>query len=195
MRFARALIASAGASTSLIAAGSVALFALSTLIAFNGWPSISEGTKAQTTTILAAPTAERTSSQASEPLQIASRPASERSAKTTSSVVVAHRVTTSGATRASVGGTVTSTSHSRQPDTQRPADKKPPAAGDPVREVATSVGNTTTTVTKGLGDTVRPVSPALADGVDQVGTTVQKVVGDRGETIGKILDPTGVGGN
>src|SRR3954451_5996194 len=49
MRSTRALLATLGTSISLVAAGVVALFAVSTFVAFKGWPGIDDGGSAART--------------------------------------------------------------------------------------------------------------------------------------------------
>jgi hypothetical protein len=193
MRFGRGLLATIGATTSLIAAGSLALFAVSAIVAFKGWPDIRAGDIVANTTAIAthAPTA-ADPSKSSEPIVLAAVP--RKPAKQ------ARRAAGSGQPLvASVKPVIQRTRARRIPAAPAqtvmapaapvvPAPEEVRKTGDPVREVTSGLGETTKVTTKGLGDTVRPVSPELGKALDDVGTVVGNTVDEVGEIVGALLD-------
>ncbi len=193
MRISRGVLAAIGASTSLIAAGALALLVVSAVVAFKGWPDIrASGVQASTTQVaLQVDPAPRVTQVASRTIVVpepAARPA--RTAEPGSAVLGTRETGSTGS------GTNRADSHAGAPTgaTDKPPADKPPAAGDPVRNVVQGTTNTTSQTVKSLGDSVRPVSPQLADTVDQVNTVLNETLSGLGETVAGVLDAIG-GGN
>lgn len=198
MRTGRGLIPTFGASVSLVAAGTLALFVVSAVVAFNGWPQIGTRVDAPRSTELAsAPGAGPDSAgtatvalappprQVLRPVKIAPRrsqstPATRRPQRSSPRPTAAPQ-----ATAPAVGQAVT-------PPPSSPAVPAPaPALGESVREVTGAAGGTLGQTTGALGQTVKPLSPALAQTVEGAGGLLDKTVTDLGATVGGVLDRLG----
>ena len=192
MRISRGVLAAIGASTSLIAAGALALFVVSAVVAFRGWPDIrASGVQASTTQVaLQVDPAPRVTQLASRTIVVPEPAARPAVAAKPGGAVLGTREdgdAGSGANRAdSQAGAPTGT-------TDKPTAPRTPGAGDPVRGVVNDTTSTTSQTVKSLGDTVRPVSPQLADTVDQVNTVLNQTLSGLGETVAGVLDAIGGG--
>ncbi|HEU4978015.1 MAG TPA: hypothetical protein VFT42_03890, partial [Solirubrobacteraceae bacterium] len=90
MRTRRGLLAGIGASTALVAAGTLALLALSAVIAFNGWPSSPLSAHDTPVLVLQPAAAGATAQRAAEPIVVAA-PAARGVTKRAASAGSAHR--------------------------------------------------------------------------------------------------------
>lgn len=200
MRATRGLLASLGASTALVLAAAAALFSVSTIVAFRGWPGVDAPVAAAgDDRITVASTAGSGMSMVSHTSRIvvpetrivrrrASAPrATMVSARTAASIVTRPRAAVRRRIPDSVNrpaGT-TSTPAASQP---APGEDKPDPAGDGVREVGTGISDTVGGVAGGLGDAVRPVSPGLGRTLDQAGRSLEQTIGGVAEAIGVTVD-------
>jgi hypothetical protein len=186
-------MATVGAATSLVAAGSLALFALSAVVAFRGWPDMKTvGAPANTTAIAADPGRARAVAPLSKPIDLAKAEAgAERSRKADGATAPSSNVT--GAAKRVAKTAVPSRSAAAPTSPPAAATPSPPAPGpskpgDPVRNTTGGLGDTTNEATKGLGEVVRPVSPQLADVVDGVGKVVGDTLNGAGQALGELVD-------
>lgn len=185
-------MATVGAATSLVAAGSLALFALSALVAFRGWPDIkTAGAPANTTAIAADPGRARAVAPLSEPINLSeakpkarSRPARAATSSRGNVTAPAKRVA-KAAVPSRIAAAPASPPAATAPSPPAPGPSKP---GDPVRNTAGGLGETTKEATKGLGEVVRPISPQLADTVDGVGKVVKDTLDGAGQALGEVID-------
>ena len=190
MRFARALLASFGAGTCLVLAGTLAMATLSTVVAFSGLPGVNPGADGTPPAILAAvaPSA-GAADVVPVPVALVMPGVSSRTTGTPAQGASAPGVETAGAQAAAP--TATSRTPQAGPSATTPTPAKsvasdagtgsvPPAevpagarapgalaggtapAGGPVRDAGTAVGGIVTGVGGGLADTVRPASPPAA---------------------------------
>jgi hypothetical protein len=201
MRATRGLLASLGASTSLVLATAVVLFSVSTIVAFRGWPGIdgsfaSPGSqriavsdagpgggraaaRAQRVIVPHAPVARR---------ERASAPRARNAAARAQAPVVVTRPRK--AIRRHVPSSASSgpgASALPPAPAARPKASVPPAGG-PVREVGTNLGGAAAGVAGGLGDTVRPVSPALGRTLDEAGRSLDQTIRGVTGVVGALLD-------
>ena len=202
MRATRGLLASLGASTSLVLATAVVLFSVSTIVAFRGWPGIDGSTASlggeRIAVYDAAPGGGPTVTRAQRvvvPRTPASSPAPPRRVTTASRAQTATR-TTSGPIaakrpRSTARRRASSPATSPAPDppaaTVRPNRSVPPA-GDPVRDVGNNLGGAAAGVAGGLGDLVQPTSPALGRTLDQAGRSVDQTIRGVTGAVGTLLD-------
>jgi len=201
MREWRAVLASFGASTCLILAGTIGLAAVSTVIAFQGWPGVKPQTGTSQDAVLAAaqvdPAHHRRGDEhaivvrprsAGTPRRSTPRPALRTTTAKRSAGTVPVSVHVSPPTRtagASGGAAVTTTPSAAAPKAPRPAGS---GAGDPVRQVGDGLDGTVQQTTKGLGDVVRPISPTVANVLDNTGEAVGQTVKNVTDTVGAVLD-------
>jgi hypothetical protein len=192
MRFARALLASFGAGTCLVLAGTLAMTTLSTVVAFSGLPGLRAG-GADTTppaVLAAAGPGAGTADVVPAPVALA-RPAAP--SRTTTATTRTRRAS---ALRVATGGAVAATQTAGSvvpqagPNTTTPAPTPSAASGGgsgslpkavvspgakarpspavtapsggPLRDVGTTAGGIVAGVGGGLAETVRPVSPPAA---------------------------------
>jgi hypothetical protein len=196
----RAVLASFGASTSLVLAGAMALAAISTVVAFQGWPGV-EPQAASASSAVVAQARTATHGAATSPRVVvvakARRPvaAHRRAAPGIAGTVVASTpvATNVSATPGRSGGSPTegaTSSFSAEPsvDAQKTPKQTSASAGDPIRKVGDGLGGGVQQTTKSLGDTVRPVSPALGNTLDNTGKALSNTVQKVTDTVGALLD-------
>ncbi len=199
-------MASLGATLTLVLAASLALAAVSTVVAFQGWPGVQMNHTHDKAEVLAAvapaSSAERASAKGSPSLTVPHRaPAPPRPAHHAAPTVAPHRVATVSSVAPSRGtsGRVSVQAHpaaqaanvaSAVPPANKNASTGKPAykPGDPVRKVGNDLGGTVAGAGKGLGDTVSKVSPALGETVTKVTQAVGQVVAGATDAVGKVLD-------
>ncbi len=203
MRFARALLASIGAGTCLVLAGTLAMATLSTVVAFSGLPGLrADGADTTPPAILAAAEpGPGTADVGRAPVALALPAVTERPRATAAAAgraaspragtaraqagaqagIAGAPQTVAGATTpaspanaASGGGT------GALPQSDPPSGAKSHAApgvtapgGGPVRDVGTAVGG----IVGGLTGTVQPVSPPAAAIVGEAGKAVEGATG------------------
>lgn len=205
MRFARALLASLGAGTCLVLAGTLAMATLSTVVAFSGLPGLRSGTAATPPAILAAagPSAGSAdvvpvalarpavpSRTTATPVGGASAPrvtaaAAVAAAQTAGSVVPQGGPNTTTPTptpsAASGGGSGSLPQAVTPPAKTRPSPAVTAPSGGPIRDVGTTAGGIVAGVGGGLAETVRPISPPVAtivgDTTKAAGDTVEGATG------------------
>ncbi|HYF25387.1 MAG TPA: hypothetical protein VD931_06580 [Baekduia sp.] len=198
MRFTRGFLAGLGAATSLVLAGSLSLLALSTVIAFRGWPDVRD---AQAGTRGA-------------PLELAQAlPASTVAARPPGAVTMARRSKAAVRRPAAGSGSTTGAAQARA-RVQGPGDAAPAqrrvvvrtddAGGghaqrdetsgarrrpaDGVRDTTVPLAGGVQDATGGLGDALQPVSPSLGETVTGVGETVGTTVHGVGEVAANVVD-------
>jgi hypothetical protein len=201
MRATRGLLASLGASTALVLAAAAALFSVSTIVAFRGWPGVDAALPlAGGDRITVASSTDPGMTLASQSGRIvvpevgterrreaAAPRVTPVEASTATSVVSRPRA----AVRRRIPDSVNSpTNNHTGPTASVPAPRAsdPPAAGDDVRQVGSGISGTVGGVTGGLGDTVRPVSPALGRTLDEAGRSLEQTIGGLTEALGTTVD-------
>jgi hypothetical protein len=201
MRATRGLLASLGASTSLVLATAVALFSVSTIVAFRGWPGIDGSIASPGEARIAVSAAEPGGGPAATRAQrivvprVKAAPRRALSAARTQRASVATRVPAVVSRPRSTARRRVPTSAAAPPSTEppqpapvaRPKRSLPPA-GDPVREVGTGLGGAVGGVAGGLGEIVRPLSPALGATADQAGRSLDETIRGVTDAVGALLD-------
>lgn len=206
MRFFRGFVASAGASVCLIAAASLSLFSVSTVVAFSGWPGLSPSAEpmAFRAVLATEPTARDPAARTKAPARaagtpqaivLASAPAAPRRAPGARRPDRGRAATPPRETAASRPDLATTT---RPASGTAPADPSAPpvpapsrpgsVAGDAVRDVTGDVGDTVTGVTGGTAKTLEPVSPGAAKTVDDVGRALDGTLRGVGRGAGAAVD-------
>lgn len=192
MRVTRALWASLGAGTSIVLMGVGVLAAVSTLVAFNGWPGASGGGQTTPQAMLAqsAPAVERISTTPKIVVPEARpRPARRETSRARIPVETARGVP---AVRVEPLRTGTGPILQRERDTaDSPVTTPPvpePTPGDPVRQAGTDLGKSTDQTVKDLGKAVEPLSPTLGKAVGDVGQVVGDTVQGVTDTVSDVLD-------
>jgi hypothetical protein len=191
MRATKGLWAAVGAGTSLAAAGVLALFSVSLVLAVRGWPQVGVAGSGDAVELRA---------------QVASAPASATSA----APQAATQVVVAGARRArrhvtarpnpdrgglsAPGRGPGAAAPSRQPAAgssapvlAAPSPSPSPSGGAPIVEIPQVAGDTITNVTAEVGDVVRPISPPVADTVTKTGDQAGDVVQQVGDTVGGLV--------
>ena len=193
MRATRGLWAAVGAGTSLAAAGLLALFSVSVILAVRGWPQVSRADGDSSVALRAKVATPGTSGSAA--------------AAAPSPVVLPHRGTAAKASQRRNAGRRRGSAHHgsgmRRPATRRPGGSgstpagstavpspsgSGTASGNPIAQVPHTVSTTITNVTDAAGATLRPVSPPVAQivtatgqqaggAIDEVGPAVDGIVG------------------
>ncbi len=204
MRSIRALLASFGAGTCLVLAGTLAMATVSTIVAFSGLPGIRAQTAALPASVLAAaaPSAgtmqalatprvvalPAVSTRASVGRAIAGRAPSRdtASAGSSSSTTLGDPPRTAGVDQppkagapsgsAAAGGASGSSAGSKPSAAAVPAAPRPPAAGGPVGTAGAALGGAVAGVGGGVAKTVEPVAPG-----------VSIVTGDAGKSSGATV--------
>jgi hypothetical protein len=193
MRATRGLWAAVGAGTSLAAAGLLALFSVSVVLAIRGWPQVSKADGAGSVALraqVATPRANGAAAAAPSPVVLPARSASAprshgRGAAQHGGHTPARRP--SGTSSAPAGST-TAPSSPAGPSAQGGSGTGGSGSTSPIAQVPHTVSTTVTDVTDAAGGALQPVSPAVAqtvtatgqqagDAIDQVGKTVDGVVG------------------
>lgn len=205
MRFTRSFLAGLGAATSLVLAGSLALLAVSTVIAFNGWPEIRSAASEDRVTSLAmatAPSAEQTAVRAVPLATTAARPASRERASRETRRPATRRPSPArqdtvrvgagapSAPAVSRGAPVNGAGERAGTETapKTPAAPRAPKPADAVRNTTAPLADTVRDVTDGAAQALDPVSPTVADTVGGLGETVGTTVDGVGEAAGNIVD-------
>lgn len=199
MRFTRGLLAGIGAATSLVLAGSLALLAVSTVIAFKGWPELRAAeapTETATLAVAAAPKADgpdRAVKLAAPPRPAgrAERSRRSRADATTERAGLGSQVPASTKRTTRTRFPVTDT---RPPastdgaDTPRAQPDPAPRPSDGVRDTTQPLADGVREVTDDLGDSLAPASPGLDQTVDGLGETVGTTVEGLGDAVGNVVD-------
>lgn len=200
MRAWRAVLASFGASTSLVLAGAMGLAAVSTIVAFQGWPGVEPQNAAargavvaqartassrtvRESAVVVVPTARRVA-----PLR-ASAPRAQRTTVATTPVRTNVSVTPSQFRGGHTQGATSSISAAPGGEAEKaPTKQTSSSVGDPVRRVGEGLDGTVQQTTKSLGDGVRPVSPALSNTLDETGQALGETVKAVTDAVGAVLD-------
>jgi hypothetical protein len=201
MRSRRGLIASIGAATSLILAGTMALAAVSTVIAFNGWPGVKGSVYEATPTLLAAAGDAGSSHNSSRAAVVV--PAAPATRRHKPSVHGTHAGSTSARVVAAPAHTA-ATAHvvaaAPQPQAVKPqstqAGKKDTTASVPktsdlakgVSNVGGGLGKTVENTGEVLGGVVAPLSPQLGQVVTNATNAVGGIVRQATDLLGRVLD-------
>jgi len=209
MRFARALLASFGAGTCLVLAGTLAMATLSTVVAFSGLPGLGAG-GADTTPpaiLAAAVSGAGTADVVPDPVALATPTVSSRPAATGAQGAPVPRVATAGAqavapiataaapqtglsatTPTSPASTVSGAGAASLPPFRASPGAKAPAdpavtapVTGPVRDVGTAVGGIVAGLGDDLAETVQPLAPPVA-------TIVGETTKVAGETVVAATD-------
>jgi hypothetical protein len=201
MRSTRALLATLGTSISLVAAGVLALFAVSTFVAFKGWPDIRDGGSSRQPGLVL-PTAVPAASPAAalvpagRTLVLGARASSttaprsgirgtrERSVPAPGSPTATDTPTASTPGPASSAPAPSTAGGSGTPST--PAGQ--PKVGDVVRDTAGAVSGATRDLTGAAGQALTPVSPAVGTTVQQTGDTAASTVDGAARTAAGVVD-------
>jgi hypothetical protein len=172
------------------------LAAVSTVIAFRGWPGITESGVTTPRAMLAGddrvPALERVASRASIVVPDTRRSAGrERSAR--SAPAAPATPGTTGTIRVVKPPTDTVDPPVVHKDPSAPRQPQPPArtpsATAPVRQAGTDLGAASDTAAEGLGKALEPVSPTLGQTVKDAGTVVGDTVEGVTNTVSDLLDP------
>ena len=192
VRFTRGFLAGLGAATSLVLAGSLALLAISTVVAFNGWPELRSAeppSETATLAVISAPAA-----AAAQPVKLAApvrrpQPPSQGVASRQSATTAKTAPSTEPPASAPLPQDIprrragdVSSSDTSEP---APAAETPPPLG--VGETTQPLADGVRKVTKDLGDTLVPNSPTLNQTVDGVGETVGTTVEGLGDAVGNVV--------
>jgi len=178
---------------SLIVAGTLALTAVSTVIAFQGWPGITWGTGAEQADVLASVSAATSRSTHEHRMAVVVPPKPEVAAPKPTRA--RRPAATTVAPTPATGGGPKSTAHpaaaprpvmgsaapNRQPVT---ADKPVSTASQPVRDLGDQVGGAVANV----GKSVSAVNPTVGKAVEGVTNAVGGVVVGATEIVGEIID-------
>jgi hypothetical protein len=203
MRATRGLMASMGAATCLILAGTLVLTLLSGVIAFSGWPGVGPDGSGEQGALVARVRAEA----AVKPTGRLRLPSAQ---KALASVRASSAATTAGATRqrAAVRRTTGVATHGTTrigatglpsttagPSTTAAAAPQAPIAaaraGEPVRRIGGAVTGTVNRAGKTAGAIVEPIVPGAGALVGQVtGAVGQAVTGATG-AVGRVVDGLG----
>jgi hypothetical protein len=189
MRATKGLWAALGAGTSLAAAGVLALFSVSVVLAVRGWPQVR--TAGPDSVALRA-------EAASAPTGVAAG-----SATGAAQVVVARARPTrrhaapgarggNGGSRKTGRASAPAGSQEQQPaSTTAPvpfsAQPQSSSGGAPPAQAPQVAGNTIKDVTAGVGEAVRPISPPVADTITKTGDQAGGVVEQVGNTVGGLV--------
>jgi hypothetical protein len=190
------LVASLGASLSMIVAGSLALMTVSTVVAFQGWPGISTADPIGAKSELAALDAGTRAGAPSKPVVLAA-PRHASTTRTAKRHAAASRPVHTAAltTIATPKSQTHPTSHAVVAVQPKPATSIAPAtqkrtttAGDPVRKVGAELGGSVSDAGEQLGNAVGSASPQLGDVVKKVTDVVAHVVSSATDMLGRTLD-------
>ncbi len=205
MRTTRGLLASMGATTCLILAGTIVLSLASGIVAFNGWPGlrIVQGAEqqaliaqvsAEVGTGMLAPGAMRLPVSTRGPLVSASvaRPGRSPSAASRRRTVTLANSSPSPLSASSGAGAAPALTVPASPSP--PAALDTPAAGEPVRRLGQTVDQTVNDAGKALGDVITPpATPGIGGAVQNttgaVGDAVDRVAGVVGTVVDKLGTP------
>ena len=209
MRFARALLASLGASTCLVLAGTLAMATLSTVVAFSGLPGLSAGgANAAPTAVLAAAAPPSAAGRDAAAVSLA-RPALPRRPATSRRRAASRpalAVTATGTARpersasSTTPPTMTTPGNDATGDLGRPPEDQGPGGATrpqapstpdlspPLREVGTKLGDTVATAGDGLAETLEPISPPVATVVEGTGKVAGDTVTTATEVVVGVLD-------
>ncbi len=210
MRATRAILASLGTGMSLVLAGVVLLAAVSTVVAFNGWPGstdLATQTPAAMLADAATPAAaERVSApaalvvpEAPRPVRQAVRRASEDPIATGSpaqDATLAPQSSSSGSSGAATGAAPLAAGDGGDPSGTSSAPAPRPAGGtESVREAGAGLGGALDETVGDVGTSLAPVSPTLGQATDDigriVGDTVQGVTNTVADVLDGLLQPAG----
>lgn len=202
MRPARALFATFGVSTALVAAGALSLLGLSAVVAIGGWPGLPDG-GAQRTLVLAdealAPVPGETpagvglasgsivlAAEEPEPRPREADAPSEPTTVRAGGQVQVQAPAPAPAFAPRLEAPSAPAASSDRPAEATPAPKSEPRTGDALREVTGGLGNTVQDTGDALGDVTGELSPEL-------GQTVKDLTGLLGGTLrntGALLEGT-----
>jgi len=197
MRVTRALWASLGAGMSIVLTGALILAAVSTFVAFQGWPGAAASQASTPAAMLAdsATLIAPRSVSASTPIVVpdaprerndaASRPSSGTSAGLARTVIAG---TTDGGALVGSSGAVGASGHivGFGPTDEPPVPE--PKLTDGVRDAGAALGTGATQSVDNIGDVVAPASPQLDQTVDAVGAAVGDTVQGVTNTVADVLD-------
>lgn len=172
------------------------LAAVSTVVAFNGWPGASRGGGTTPSAMLAQSAPSQSIERVSDTPRIVVPDASSRErrggARDTRPTDAAGDV---GSVRVvdttSNTGTGTGTTPSRNVQGTTIAPKVPPvpeSVTEPVRQAGSELGGSTDQAVKDLGKAVEPISPTLSNAVGDVGRVVGDTVQGVTNTLSDVLD-------
>jgi hypothetical protein len=170
MRATRALVGSLGAGISLAVAGSLAMLAISSVVAFRGWPDDLAAPGANPTA-LSAPALQRSAlhrRSTATAIVLPARPHGARATLAPASGAVIRRSAVGSATLASRAGPATGTA-TATPGTGRPS-------GGPAHSSDATTGDAIRKTSHGAADAVRPVAPPAGAAIDSAGATAGDAV-------------------
>jgi hypothetical protein len=203
MRAARGLLASLGASTCLVLAGTLAMATLSTVVAFSGLPGMRTATAQPQPAVLAAVLPAESTPVTPRPVALArpSRPAVARSrasapASATSPAPAGSRTRPRpGPAPARQTAPSTDAETPAQPS-DAPVGEAPAApsgsgpaatADEPVRSTGNAVGGAVGAVGGGVSKAVEPVAPVVAPIIDETGKVAGASVAVLTEAVAGVL--------
>lgn len=214
MRSARALLASLGAGTCLILAGTLAMVSLSTVVAFSGLPGMRLDDGATPPALLAAaaePAGRQAAADAREPAVLA-LPAAPPEAVAAPVAAAATPTPPAGPVgsaptppslpapapvpAAPAGGAAPSVPATpAPPSTPAPAPPAPAPAAGPLRDLGGGAGEAVEGIVGGVGQTATPISPSVGGVVVETGRLLGDTVPAVTEALSALLEGlTGGGG-
>lgn len=201
MRATRGLMASMGAATCLILAGTIVLSLVSGVVAFRGWPGAGVTAGGEQAALLAQARADAVSAPTVRlrvPSATAVRAALRTSTGSTGVRAVAGRraagTATASDTRGATGSGASGLAGTAQASSSTPASTTPssaPKAGDPVRQLGTAVDGTVGQAGQAAGDAVDLVVPGAGAVAGQVTGAVGQTVSGATGVVGQAVDRLG----
>ncbi len=196
----RALLASLGASVSLVAGAALSLLAASFIFAYDGIVGTVDAAPGRTSLRVASPSSpERSATASATPTLLVERP--QRA--TAKNPAPTRRV------RAAAGGSAKRTPAptssgvrklsppvaapappAPQPATPAPAKAAEPKAGDGVRKLGNDVGDAVHDTGNALGGVVQPLSPPVSQAIEKVLDVIATVVQNAVDGLAGALDTT-----
>ena len=180
------MIGTLGTSMSLILAGAVGLFAVSTIVAFNHWPGVGNSASPQSNAILAQQVAASAALHRDLSELRSSRAHEARATGASASALV----TNSAPTQSHVPHPTGRPAHAPAPAAPVRSQLTPklPSAGEGVQQLGAGVADTVGKTGKDLSGVVRPLSPQLADTVEGVTNSVGATVRNLGGAVAELID-------
>jgi len=184
----RAVIASLGASISIVACAAIGLFAVSVLFAYPGIAGSLNGSGSSPALIVATraaqPATTRAASSTAKPLRVSAPPAARApqresaSVKRSSAPVLDSASGNGRARRPATTAGVSEISPVVAPPAAAPPAVKKPAAGDGVRELGDTLTGTVQKAGDGVGAVAKPLGPPVSKAVQDVLDLAVKAIND-----------------
>jgi len=188
MQATKGILAALGAATSLLAAGALALFTVSLIVAFQGWPDVSGAPAHGVQVALHDPLRDAARGGHRDRIVIHAGPARvhHQADHATAPQATFAATRSAGGPRATTPVLTASSGHARPVSSPAPAHA-PTHEPLAVKHTTDTLGTAVTDGTHQLGEALRPASPTLANTVDQVGQVVGKTVTNLGNVVNSVL--------